>query len=103
MGRFWQTVFLARMRPLLGMIPIEALLKERQQGYYEMIEAADRSGDSTGFVEFMLAAIHDALAGAVPQLMLRARPEDRLQLAVMEGDAPTCSLHEFKEKTSPLI
>ena len=82
MGRFWQTVFLARMRPLLGMIPIEALLKERQQGYYEMLEAADRSGDSTVFVEFMLAAIHDALAGAVPQLMVRARPEDRLQLAV---------------------
>lgn len=81
MGRFWQTLFLASQRPVLGIIPVESILKERQQVYYEVLEAADRKGDSTVFVEFMLEAIRDAFASAVPQLMVSAKPEDRLELA----------------------
>lgn len=81
MGRFWQTLFLAKQRPILGIIPVEAILKERQKDYYEVLEAADRAGDSTIFVEFMLKAIRDALAGAISQLTIRARPEDRLEQA----------------------
>ena len=78
LGRFWQTLFLATQRPVLGIIPVETLLKERQREYYGALGAADSAGDSSVFIEFMLTALRDALAVALPRLAIRTKPEDRL-------------------------
>jgi len=42
-------------------LPVESLIKERQQEYYAALSATDKAGDITGFVEFMLTAIADSL------------------------------------------
>lgn len=81
MGRFWQTLFLATQRPVLAVIPVETILKERQHDYYEALGEADNSGDSSGFIEFMLTALRDALASALPRLAAKATPEERLRQA----------------------
>ena len=40
---------------------METLVHEHQEEYYDVLGRADRSGDSTPFVEFMLKMIRDAL------------------------------------------
>jgi len=56
-GRLWQSLILYDWKPLFSAIPIESVIKESQQGYYDALEAAGSMGESTPFVEFMLDAI----------------------------------------------
>lgn len=47
--------------PLFGWLPIETIIKERQQEYYKVLGDCDREGDSSLFIDFMLQAIVDTL------------------------------------------
>jgi len=61
MGRLWQTLILSRWQPMLAYLPVETVIKVRQAAYYEALAAADKVGDSTSFIEFMLHALLDAM------------------------------------------
>ncbi len=61
MGRMWQTILLSNWKPLFAWLPVETLIRERQQGYYNVLSACDKAADSTQFIEYMLRIIHDAL------------------------------------------
>lgn len=65
MGRLWQTLILRRWKPLLAYLPVETVIRERQEEYYLVLAEADQSADATAFVEFMLKALLDALHEAV--------------------------------------
>lgn len=74
MARLWHSALLAQWRPVYESIPLENQIEKFQDGYYEAISASNRSGDSTGFVEFMLERIDQALDEALDQLRI-ARAE----------------------------
>lgn len=61
MGRLWQTLILSKWKPLFAYLPVETLVRNRQAEYYASLAAADEQGEATPFVEFMLAALFDAL------------------------------------------
>jgi len=61
MGRMWQTLLLYKWKSLFGWLPIETLIRERQDEYYKVLGECDHSADSGKFVEFLLKAIYDAL------------------------------------------
>lgn len=61
MGRLWQTLILSEWDQLFAWLPVESIVKERQEEYYHELSRADAVGDCTGFVAFMLKAIADAL------------------------------------------
>lgn len=61
MGRMWQTLLLYKWKPLFGWLPIETLIRERQDEYYKVLGECDHRADSGQFVEFLLEAIYDAL------------------------------------------
>jgi Fic family protein len=65
LGRLWQTLILSRWNPLLAWLPIEEVIRSRQQGYYESLGQADQLGDLEPFVTYQLEAIHDALAAEI--------------------------------------
>jgi Fic family protein len=65
LGRLWQTLILSRWNPLLAWLPIEEVIRSRQQGYYESQGQADQLGDLEAFVSYQLEAIHDALAAEI--------------------------------------
>ena len=69
MGRLWHTKLLSEWNPLFAWLPVESIIHDRQQAYYDAINASNDAGTSTVFVEFMLAAIKDALleATGVPE------------------------------------
>src|SRR5690606_13795372 len=61
-GRLWHSVLLHRFHPVFEFIPVESLIKEHQAEYYQALEASDQAGNSTIFIEFMLAMIRQALS-----------------------------------------
>lgn len=61
MGRLWQLLLLMRHSSVFEYISVETLIHKRQQGYYKVLEASDKVGDSTQFVEFSLELILQAL------------------------------------------
>ena len=60
MGRLWQTLILKKFHPVFEFLPIETLIMERQENYYEALKKSDNSGNSTLFIEFMLEIIHES-------------------------------------------
>jgi len=61
MGRLWQTLILREYSTVFGHLPVEVLIKEQQEEYYQTLENSDKLGDSTSFIEFMLSLIDRAL------------------------------------------
>ena len=61
MGRYWQTVLLSHWKGIFAWLPVETIIKEHQQEYYNVIAKCDAVGNSTLFVEFMLDCLLDAM------------------------------------------
>ena len=60
-GRLWQTLILKKSYPVFEYLPVESIIKERQEKYYEALAGSDNSGESTIFIEFMLEVILESL------------------------------------------
>lgn len=60
-GRLWQSLILQKWKEIFAWLPVETLIHENQEEYYNVLQVADNSGESTVFVEFMLKMICDAL------------------------------------------
>ena len=60
-GRLWQSLILQKWKEVFAWIPLETLVYENQDEYYKILQQADKVGDSTKFVEFMLGMIRNAL------------------------------------------
>ncbi len=69
MGRLWQTLILSRWQPMLAWLPVESVVRQRQQDYYAALAEADARSDCSGFIEFMLQAIADSLREAIAAQM----------------------------------
>lgn len=61
MGRYWQTMLLSKWKGIFSWIPVETIVKEHQQEYYDIIAMCDAAGSSTVFIEFMLRCLLDAM------------------------------------------
>jgi Fic family protein len=61
MGRLWQTVLLSSWKPVFQWIPIENIIKDNQEKYYNAIASSTVAGKSTPFILFMLDVIDKAI------------------------------------------
>ena len=57
LGRLWQTLILSQWRPIFALLPVESIIRDRQQDYYAALSRAGHAADATAFIEFMLNAI----------------------------------------------
>jgi len=64
-GRLWHTLLLSHWNPAFAWLPVESVIHDRQQGYYDAINTSNNAGESTAFIEFMLSAIQAALTEAI--------------------------------------
>jgi Fic family protein len=79
MGRLWQTMILKEYSPVFEFLPIETLIKERQQDYYHVLGKSDTEGKSTSFIEFMLDIINQALEDLLSTQNLTLSNIDRIE------------------------
>lgn len=71
LGRLWQTAILLHYHSMFENIPIETVIRKKQKQYYKVLSVADRTGTSTGFIEFMLQTIYEA----VEQFLKDVKPQ----------------------------
>lgn len=80
MGRLWQTVLLMQHYPLFEFLPIETLIKQHQQEYYNTFAKCDALGESNLFIEFMLGIIDKALEELLTTQPAHLTGMDRIKL-----------------------
>lgn len=80
MGRLWQTLILMQQYPVFEYLPVESLIKQKQNEYYNKLSESDKKGNSTPFVEFMLGIISESLDGLLQSQSVTLHTEDRIRL-----------------------
>lgn len=61
MGRMWHSLLLGKWNEIFYWLPMEELIRSKQQEYYNALGASNREPDSSAFVELMLEIILDTL------------------------------------------
>ena len=56
-GRLWQSLILYSWKKVFIMLPVESVVRETQEKYYEALEHSGTLGECTPFIEFMLGSI----------------------------------------------
>ena len=77
-GRLWQTLILKQYSPVFEFLPIESLIKAKQNDYYRILGESDNKGNSTGFIEFMLQIINESLEELLTNQNVNLTSKDRL-------------------------
>lgn len=86
-GRLWQTLILSRWQPILGFLPVETVIRGRQDSYYSVLGEPDAAADCGGFILFMLEALATALQDAIAaeaSVETSAKPSVKTPVAVLE-------------------
>ena len=94
MARLWHTAMLAKWKPVFEYIPIESQIEKFQNEYYEAIARCHVEGESTLFIEFILAQIDKILDEVSAQVSAdNEQLSEYLKrlLEVMEYDVPYTS------------
>ena len=65
MGRLWHTLLLSQWNEVFAWLPVESLIHDNQEEYYNAINSSNANGNSTVFIEFMLSVIKQALSEAI--------------------------------------
>ena len=65
----WHTLILSKWKPFFAWIPIESLIHDNQQAYYDAIGASNENENANDFVLFMLGIIKIALE----EILIRTR------------------------------
>ena len=90
-----QTLILSQWKPLLAYLPVETVIRGRQEEYYQVLEQADKHADATPFIEFMLKSLRDAIREAVTTDQVSDQVSDQVKrlLAILEkGEAGASEL-----------
>ena len=87
MGRLWQTLILMQEYPLFEYLPLETLIKDKQETYYKTLALCDQKGNSTLFIEFMFDIIDEALSQILNFKSHTLNDTDRLDSFVEEAPA----------------
>lgn len=66
MGRLWQTLILSQWQVLFMDLPLESIIKQHQQDYYDALALSDKAANSTQFIHFMLQAVLKTLVKNAP-------------------------------------
>ena len=64
-GRLWHTLLLSKWNPAFAWLPVESIIHDCQQEYYDAINTSNDAGESMLFIEFMLSAIKTSLMDVI--------------------------------------
>ncbi|NCC53542.1 MAG: Fic family protein, partial [Spartobacteria bacterium] len=61
MGRLWQSLILGQRHEAFLALPVESMVHDNQQAYYDAINESAKRADCGVFIDFMLTEIYEAL------------------------------------------
>jgi Fic family protein len=74
-GRLWQSVILYHWKKVFSVMPIESMVRDNQDGYYQAIEQSSAIGESTPFIEFILSIILKTVKNQTAKSNLKSNQE----------------------------
>ena len=116
MGRLWQSLILARLNPVFQHLPVETMVHDNQQQYYQAINASTNAGNSGIFIDFMLhellqtlklhqglpiggvsGGVNDGVNGGVNQVLefIRKHPGCRANAIAAELNIPPRTVERY--------
>jgi len=99
MGRLWQTLILCRKQSLYSAIPVESMIYERQQQYYDALKKSTENSDSSYFIEFMLETILATIRTVFnPEVTPEVIPEVKRMLELLNSSRNAMSRREIQQK-----
>ncbi|PHS26603.1 MAG: cell filamentation protein Fic [Methylophaga sp.] len=97
MGRLWQTLILSQWSPLLGQLPVESMVHQHQNNYYQAIRKSTEETDSASFIEFMLSTILDTIkANTTPQVTPHDTPQVKRLLLTLSAQLQPMNRDELQ-------
>lgn len=96
MGRLWQTALLVQWKPVFAWLPVETIVKEHQQQYYDAIAQSDAAGNSTAFIHFMLKCIKQTIDDVKTLKKTPKKTPKEIILSLMENN-PKVTVQEMAE------
>jgi len=60
-GRLWQSLILSKLHPIFEYLPVENMIFQNQQQYYDAIAQSTKAADCGCFIEYMLNEIYTTL------------------------------------------
>ena len=100
LGRLWQTLILSCWNPLFANIPVESLVFQHQQAYYDALAESTKQTDSAPFIEFMLNRILEAIQAAEPTGQLNDQSSDQVGDQVSDQVSRLLMVMNVKRKGS---
>ena len=98
MGRMWQTLLLMQWKPVFAWIPVETIVKEHQQEYYDAIAKSDAEANSTAFITFMLQCLKQALL-EMKESNQKSNWKSNQKILVAMRRNPKVTIRELQEET----
>lgn len=77
-GRLWQSLILYNYKPIFSVMPVESVIKEHQEEYYQALEYSGSVGESTPFIEFMLEIILDTITESMQSDQVNSYVSDQV-------------------------
>lgn len=95
-GRLWHTLILANWKDFFRWLPMETVIKERQEEYYLALNISNQQGESTRFVCFMLEVLRQAITDlGVSNLDSESLSEQVIRLLI---ETPTITAKVLAQK-----
>ncbi len=82
MGRLWQTLLLSRWQSAFAWLPVESLVHQQQEAYYQALNASTQASDSAHFIRFILGCILDAVSKTGTKTRATAQVKRQVQMRV---------------------
>ena len=104
-GRLWQTLMLSHWQPMFAYLPVETVIKSRQEAYYRVLGEADQSADCSDFILFMLDALAEALTQAIDNAAVENTQETALEntqenIIQLLNNEPHLTRHQLAQRLS---
>lgn len=98
MGRMWQTLLLYQWKPIFAWLPVETLIREQQEKYYQVLTESDKAADSGSFVYFLLQTIYDSLLEIAKTVQVPDQVTVQVKKLLNELNNDTLSAKELMER-----
>ena len=97
MGRLWQTLILSQWHPLLAQLPVESMIYEHQNDYYQAIRQSTDQTDAAPFITFMLTTILKTIKTSItPQETPQDSPQVKRLLEVLANSPQPMNRNELQ-------
>ncbi len=91
-------LFHYKWKSLFAWLPVESLIKNRQNNYYTVLGECDKPADSEKFIEFMLESIRDSLVEISSTEQVGVQVSEQVEILLSAIGKDTVSGKELMER-----